>query len=340
MTISLFKAELIGVMVESITYGAYAVILALCIHALYKRSGNWHANWKVGGTPASNSQEEISAGRRSRVGLALWAAILWALISAHLVVDWARVITAFTGDTSPALYYAGLTSAASVFKTAMYTAVTIVSDAFIVYRTFIVWNFNYFVIGLPFLLFLADSAMGILACYTLSKLTSNEVFYAKLLSSRTQAFYSLTVAVNVICSLLISYRVWKIQRSVRTSSMHDLRMRSRLARIVVVAVESCAVYSAFLFVLIGTYAGDSPAMFIILDMTAPVIGIVFSTVILRVSRGISIGDEGSSHELAALHGGSHRIGGPSDGGDAATEGHAKHTSIDKTSLKSTVTETV
>lgn len=58
------------------------MILALCIHALYKRPGNWHANWKVGGTPASNSQEEISAGRRSRVGLALWAAILWALISA------------------------------------------------------------------------------------------------------------------------------------------------------------------------------------------------------------------------------------------------------------------
>ena len=92
-----------------------------------------------------------------------------------------------------------------------------------VYRTFIVWNFNFFVIALPFLLFLADSgmffacakssssdeksAMGIVACYTLSKLTSNEVFYAKLLSSRTQAFYSLTVSVNVICS--------------RTSSIHS-----------------------------------------------------------------------------------------------------------------------
>ncbi|KAI0731457.1 hypothetical protein C8Q72DRAFT_883141 [Fomitopsis betulina] len=331
MPISLFKAELIGVLVESITYGAYAVILVLCIHALYRRPGNWHANWKVGSIPASNSQEEISAGRRSRVGLALWAAILWALISAHLVVDWVRVITAFTGDTSPALYYEGLTSAASVFKTAMYTAVTIVSDAFIVYRTFIVWNFNIFVIALPVLLLLADTAMGIMACYTLSKLTTNEVFYAKLLSSRTQAFYSLTVSVNVICSLLISYRVWKIQRSVKTSSMHDLRIRSRLVRIVVVAVESCAVYSAFLFVLIGTYAADSPAMFIILDMTAPVIGIVFSTVILRVSRGISIGDEGSTHELAALQ--SRRF---ADGG-AATGGHA---SIDKTSLKSTVTEPV
>ena len=85
-------------------------------------------------------------------------------------------------------------------------------------------------------------------------------------------------------TVLISYRVWKIQRSVKTSSMYDLRIRSRLVRIVVVAVESCtysfpylltdqlpdicagAVYSAFLFVLIGTYAADSPAMFIILDM--------------------------------------------------------------------------
>lgn len=74
----------------------------------------------------------------------------------------------------------------------------------------------------------------------------------------------------------------------------------------------------------------------------PAQGIVFSTVILRVSRGISIGDEGSSHELAALHMGGRRFGGASagDGDGDVTDSHAKHTSIDKTSLKSTATELV
>ncbi|KAH9929269.1 uncharacterized protein B0H18DRAFT_998734 [Fomitopsis serialis] len=254
MPISMQKAELVGVLVESITYGAYAVILTLCIHALYRRRGNWQANWKIGGAPAASSQGEISAGHRSRIGLALWAAILWVLISAHLVVDWARVITAFTGDESnpegAAEYYAQLTSAGSVFKTSVYTAVTIASDAFIVYRTFIVWNCSLLLTALPLLLFLrtvSKPAMGITACYTLSKLNADAVFYAKLLSSRTQAFYSLTVSVNVICTLLISYRVRQIQKSVRTSSTHDLRTRSMLSQLVVVAVESCAAYSAFLF---------------------------------------------------------------------------------------------
>ena len=72
----------------------------------------------------------------------------------------------------------------------------------------------------------------------------------------------------------------------------------------------------------------------------PAQGIVFSTVILRVSRGISIGDEGSSHELAALHMGGRRFGGASAGDGEVTDSHAKHTSIDKTSLKSTATEPV
>ena len=77
-------------------------------------------------------------------------------------------------------------------------------------------------------------------------------------------------------------------------------------------------------------------------ITDVVQGIVFSTVILRVSRGISIGDEGSSHELAALHMGGRRFGGTStgDGVEGVTDSHAKHTSIDKTSLKSTATEVV
>ena len=53
-------------------------------------------------------------------------------------MDWFRVVTAFTGDdTNPAeatKYYGELTATASVFKTSVYTAVTIVSDAFIVSR--------------------------------------------------------------------------------------------------------------------------------------------------------------------------------------------------------------
>lgn len=58
--------------------------------------------------------------------------------------------------------------------------------------------------------------------------------------------------------------------------------------------------------------------------------------ILCVSRGVSIGNEGSTHELAALQSCCFADG---DGG-IATEGHTKHTSIDKSSLKSTVTKIV
>lgn len=95
----------------------------------------------------------------------------------------------------------------------------------------------------------------------------------------------------------------------------------------------------FLFIMIGTYAADSPALFIILDMTPPTIGIVFSSVILRVSKGISIGDNTSSLELAALNSiRSRHIGDRAATEPGANPSHAKDRSIDKCSFKSGTAE--
>ncbi|KAI0928019.1 hypothetical protein AcW1_005398 [Taiwanofungus camphoratus] len=300
MTVSLQKAELIGVILESLTYGAYFIIFAQCSSAIRSFQQNWESLWRSGSSTRSSVEPiktDVFLERHTRPSrglyLPLTAALLFILITMHLVVDIVRVVDAFTGNElnplNPALYYGDLRAFASVFKTVIYTSVTVVSDAFIVYRTFIVWDRSYVLIALPFLLFLADTAMGYTAASTLTHITPDQAFYAKQLSRRTQAFYSLTVSLNVLCTLFIAFKIWRIQRE--RGANWD--MKSTFSRVTVIAIESCAVYSAFLFVLIGTYAGDSPAMFIILDMMSPIIGIVFSSVIIRVGKGVSHGDETS-----------------------------------------------
>ncbi|KAI0928016.1 hypothetical protein AcW2_004164 [Taiwanofungus camphoratus] len=281
MTLSLEKAELIGAFTETLAYGAYLMVVVRCLSVLRKRSTKDPSSWY----------------------LPLTTALLFITITMHLVTDIARAVEAFTGDESnplhPAEYYADLPSFASAFKTIVYTTVTVLSDAFIVYRAFIVWNRSYAIIALPFLLFLADTAMGYTAAYSVTLIKPGETFHAIQLARRTQAFYSLTLSLNVICTILIAIKIWTIQRQ---TSLHVASSGSTtsLSRVATIVVESCAIYSALLFVLIGTYARNSPAMFIILDTTAPIIGIVFSSVIVRIGKGVSHGDS-TTLRVSALH---------------------------------------
>ncbi|KAH9840922.1 uncharacterized protein C8Q71DRAFT_854771 [Rhodofomes roseus] len=267
------------------------------------------------------------AGRFGDIYLYVSALAMFATITLHEVVDIVRAMQAFTGDESnPAYageYYSDIESAISVCKTAVYTVVTILSDAFIVFRTYVVWNQNPLVAILPTLLLIGDLGMGIAADHELTQLNvGTSKFNADAIARRTQAFYALTLTLNVICTLLIAYRIWSIQKEL--ASVNTITSgRTSLTRIVNILIESCAVYSALLFILISTYAAGSPAMFIILDITAPIIGIVFFSVINRVGRGVSHGDHATSQMLTTLNFNSRSGMTPSTGNtvETATELH-------------------
>ena len=72
---------------------------------------------------------------KTKVGRSCQLSIL-TLAPQHEVIDIVRVMQAYTENESdpnwPAEYYAQLKSSMSVFKTVIYTVVTIISDAFIV----------------------------------------------------------------------------------------------------------------------------------------------------------------------------------------------------------------
>ena len=144
---------------------------------------------------------------------------------------------AFTSNEAtpnyPTKYYGTFDTWQNLLKSSLYVAVTLVSDAFIVrilnmslstseqplqlYRCFIVWDRNFLITTFPFLLFLADIGLssfvlllrltqnlgiGILWVYTLSLVLPGENVFADALSIRVKTFYSITLAMNVICTCL------------------------------------------------------------------------------------------------------------------------------------------
>jgi hypothetical protein len=199
-----------------------------------------------------------------------------------VITDAVRLVYAFKNsqmEIGGDLYYANVASALSLVKTSVYLIITILFDGFILHRCWIIWDRNCFVTILPFLIFLADIGTGIASVQGLSGLaTGDSVFIAKQ-EKIAKSFFSSTVAVNGLCSLLIAYRVW-----VRQNPIRDSRKAFSLSKEAAIVVESAGIYFVTLICLISTYTRQSNAFNVFLDMASPVIGIAFTLIIMRIGN--------------------------------------------------------
>ncbi|THH18348.1 hypothetical protein EW146_g2618 [Bondarzewia mesenterica] len=272
--LSFAESEIVALCIESVTYGFYLLLFAACLNILFGRR------------------------KENAMNVRLLAAtcMLFCLITWHIVIDAVRVVLAFRSSDLVAgadLYYSDVKSVGSVMKTAVYVTITAVSDAFILYRCFVVWNGMLTVVAFPALLFLADVGTGIAAVIALTKLNPSQNFYVKEQARITETFFATTLAVNGLCTALIAYRVWASQR-LFASQNKEMKPFSGFSRIIVIVVESGAIYSTTLILVVATYVTQStPAFNVFLDITSPIIGVAFSMIIVRVGLGVSPDDSRS-----------------------------------------------
>jgi hypothetical protein len=263
--LSFSSSELIALGLESVLYGVYLVLFAGCIKVLINK-------------------------RRRRAGgnvrLVLISSTLFVLITWHEILDIVRLFMAFKtseSDQGADLYYFNVTSMLSVMKTSLYLVETLASDLFILYRCYVVWNASIPIIAFPVLLYIADIGTGIGAVYTLALLKQKESAEFGLAQERvTNSFFSCTLALNSVCTGLIAYRIWRTQRQTR-----DAKMGSNLSHVSIIVIESGAIYLTVLACNVASFVLKSLLFNIFLDITSPIIGIVFSLIIVRVGLGIS-----------------------------------------------------
>lgn len=260
MAISFSLSEVVALAMESFCYGIYFALFGSSVKVLL------------------NKRKTIS-GALPLLGL---AGVFAALITWHMITDAVRVVFAFKGSEAPVggdLYYANVSSALSLIKTSVYLLITILFDAFILHRCWIMWDRSIVVTLLPFLIFLADIGTGIAAVEGLSGLTKGDSVFIAKQEKISKSFFSSTVAVNGLCSLLIAYRVW-----MRQSPVRDSRKAFSLSKEAAIVVESAALYFVTLICLISTYATKSNSFNVFLDMASPIIGIAFTLIVLRMGN--------------------------------------------------------
>ncbi|KIJ55474.1 hypothetical protein M422DRAFT_774492 [Sphaerobolus stellatus SS14] len=266
--IRLDVANLVGLIMQAVLYGIFQALFVACIYVLvYGRvtdTINWH--------------------------FIITAIVMWLLIGMNFALSWSRIMEAFI-DRQPLLrddpnaivsYFGDLGQWKEVARTAAYVALTAVADSLFIYRLYIVWGRNKYIIILPILLLCGSLTSGV-GIEVVIGTTSSDLFGTSLAGWAT-SFFSISLVQNIITTFLIVFRIWRVNIDVARGP----GSRS-LWPVISVILESGAIYSSTLLVLLSTYASGSFSQYIALDMLVPIIGITFTLIIVRVGLGISQG---------------------------------------------------
>ncbi|KAI0742395.1 hypothetical protein C8Q80DRAFT_904930 [Daedaleopsis nitida] len=279
------RAELIALFLESLLFGAFAVLYCISIWILMYREKH-HGRSKV------------------HKWMFATATIMFVLAIAHLCFDVQRAIDGFIthggSPTGTLDFYSRLSNPTHVGKSVIYITQTLVGDAFVAYRMYVVWGRNPWILVLPLSLLFGTAIAGYGICYELTQVKGSGAIFETNLVPWITSFFSLSLTTNVIATLLITGRiVWSNQKVKKYRAGYA---SLTYWGVVETIVQSAAIYSAALISLLATYVSGSNAQYVCLDSLQPLIGIVFTLIIIRVGL-----NETTSEASRGTHPGETRI---------------------------------
>ncbi|KZT60443.1 hypothetical protein CALCODRAFT_506885 [Calocera cornea HHB12733] len=205
-------------------------------------------------------------------------------------------ITLRDADGGPVAYFGAMSSTEEVLRTAFICAYLVLADAILIYRCWVVWSENYWIVAFPFLLWIGSIVVDSIMIATMARMDSTISIFVINLGKWITAVLSFTLAQNIIVTALIVYRIWVVNTSTGRSSTSTLRP------IIAVLLESGCLYVTTLFVFLVTYLASSNAQFIMVDILNPMIGIAFTILIVRVGMGVTRSQMESTYYRSQVNG--------------------------------------
>ncbi|KAI1793718.1 hypothetical protein LXA43DRAFT_1073066 [Ganoderma leucocontextum] len=277
------RASLIALFTESLLFGAFTVLYGIAIWILLYRE---------------KKRSQSTLNKR----LFATSTVMWILSVTHLAIDLQRADQAFVvegGKPNGATdFFNTLNNPTLVAKDVIYVTLTLVGDTFVTYRLFVVWNHSWLIIVASSVLVLATAVAGYGACAEIGLVKGVGVIFAKSIAAWGEAFFALSLTTNMLATILIAGRIMWMNRRVKT---YCAATGMSHWDVIETLVQSAAVYSAALASLLGTYLAGSNAQYICLDLISPLIGVVFTLIIIRVGLGDTM-SEVSGKQTSDFHG--------------------------------------
>ncbi|KIY65350.1 hypothetical protein CYLTODRAFT_379537 [Cylindrobasidium torrendii FP15055 ss-10] len=258
-------ASLMGAFAQAVLFGLYLNVACTCTRLLWRRHKE----------------------RRTHHHLVITHVILFCLITFRCFTVIVRSIYE-RWHIKSAVIVLDLGSSWGLAANVPWVLTILVSDTFLIYRIVVVWQRYFWAVIFPVLLLLADAGSGVYFIVSLTSYTEDQSVFAQNLGTSTRMFCSFTAALNILCTGLLAYRIVDVQRRV---AFEDAHLKKGMSNIMALVVESASLWTAISVCIIVTISIQNYLEFLFMDVSCPTIGLVFGSIIIRVSSGSSHGDD-------------------------------------------------
>ncbi|KAF9463482.1 hypothetical protein BDZ94DRAFT_1192864 [Collybia nuda] len=216
----------------------------------------------------------------------------------NISLQFKKIIDAFikyTGPGGPAHVLANLGNWAVVTRGFTYGMQTLLGDSILIYRCWKVYFENWLVVVFPILIWF-DILACVLAASIIQSNLGQSSFTAKEISPFGTGFVSLTLSLNIIVTTMIAFRIWRTySQSAQYVGTGSTNGQSIMKRVMWTVIESGAIYSTALLILLGVFVSKSEANIPMSDVMIQLIPIVFNVMIVRIHQN-SRSDQSTGHE--------------------------------------------
>ncbi|PPQ64363.1 hypothetical protein CVT24_008432 [Panaeolus cyanescens] len=273
----------VGVCFEAFFYGIYTVLFIAALWIWQKR------------------RSRATVRGFSGVFYLIMIILMWIVAGLHLGLSMERYLRIFILDLrvgGPSTFVS--LHDGTVWDTKMHVALTTVmiwlGDILVIYRAYIVWDRNLWIISVPLLIQIAYLVVNTIATYLVSHptLVSPSTTY-----NWYRPIFPLVFAQNTITTGLLAYKLWSQHRSSRANGVINAGGSLSLGHLAKIIIETVMLYPLELFIIIVLGAIQHPAKGMIVVCLAPTIGIVFVLLSVRVHFGVSFQTNGTRSTTAS-----------------------------------------
>ncbi|KAL1755231.1 hypothetical protein FB107DRAFT_275082 [Schizophyllum commune] len=248
----------VSIWIETLLYGVHACLFFECMYLLKKRG----------------TLKTMAATVFTYASIALFI-----VSTIHTGLNLARFIKTFVllqGTQEQTTYWTNFASGEVLAYYVLTAIQTWIGDLLIIYRCWFVYNKNYMIIILPFVLVLSSFIISIL-------LWTNSVTNMSALTALSNAIFPLSLSQNVLTTGAILYKILRQHRRMNSLSVDSAHSFSSMLTVARLIIESAALYLVAMLLLVIFYFAGNDAAEVFQACITPTIGINFTLLSLRLA---------------------------------------------------------
>jgi len=256
--LGLDTSTLSGLFAGAVLYGLYVALFATSLYILLCRR---------------------SDGRPNLV-LLIASIVLFIIITLMLALSLSINLDAFIvyrSTIDPNLFLQNVLYWKSLTLQVLGLFICLFGDVILIYRGWLIWAQSWRAMAVPMVMFLASIAVLIFIVVELTQTATYVPSDATKLNQGLDAFIILTLVQNILVTSLIVWRLWRID-----SAVAPYRNARSLLPVIWIIVESGFLYSATLLTFLVVSLVDPWVSVIMSSILYVMIGITFSSIIVRV----------------------------------------------------------